>query len=68
MPITIQGMGQNKLPTTFRVKEGGIERFVVELIKMGGRVKHARIVSVETQTQADLPTLLSSSLYLSISE
>ena len=40
-------MGQNKLPTTFRVKEGGIERFVVEL-KMGGRVKHARIVSVET--------------------
>ena len=65
MPITIQGMGQNKLPTTFRVKEGGIERFVVEL-KMGGRVKLARIVSVETQTQADLPTLLSSSLYLSI--
>ena len=35
---------------TFRVKGGGVERFVVELIKMGGRVRHARIISVETFT------------------
>ena len=62
MPITIQSMGQNKLPTTFRVKEGGAERFVVELIKMGGRVKHARIVSVETILSSSLN--LSTCLYL----
>ena len=47
---------------TFRVKEGGVERFVVELIKMGGRVKHARIVSVETILSSSLN--LSTCLYL----